>query len=77
MNINFSDTGKIKIDMVDYIRNIIDKCTKNITVAYPTPVSEGLFADEKGNHLLESAENVIKTVNMNMSFFFFSSGHRV
>ena len=70
MNINFSDTGKFKIDMVDYIRNIIDECTKNVTVAYPTPVSEDLFADEKGNHLLESEENVIKTVNMNIKIFY-------
>ena len=70
MNINFSDTGKIKIDMVDYIRNIIDECTKNITVASPTPVSEDLFSDEKGDPLLESAENAIKSGNMNIKIFY-------
>ena len=70
MNINFSDTGKFKIDVIDYIRNIIDECTKNITITSPTPVSEDLFADEKVNPLLESAENAIKTGNRNIKILY-------
>ena len=70
MNINFSDTGKFKIDVVDYIKNIIDQCIKNITVTSPTTVSEDLFADEKGDPLLESAENAIKTRIMNIKIFY-------
>ena len=31
ININFSDAGKVKIDMVYYIRNMIYECTKKIT----------------------------------------------
>ena len=44
MNIDSSYTGKVKIDMVDYIGNMIDECTKNITGTAPTPATEDLFS---------------------------------
>ena len=28
MNIDFSDAGKLKIGMVDYIRNMVGECTR-------------------------------------------------
>ena len=33
--------------MVDYIRNMIDECTKNISGTYPTHVDEYLFSGGK------------------------------
>ena len=47
LNINFYDAGKVKIDMVDYIRNIIDECTENINLISPTPASVYVFNMEK------------------------------
>ena len=47
ININISDKLKVKINMVYYIGNMIDECTKNITQTSQAPAYEDLFADGK------------------------------
>ena len=51
MTIALYDAVKVKIDMVNYIRNMIDKYTKNITGISPTPAIEDLFSGWKCNPL--------------------------
>ena len=62
MNIDFYDVGKEKIDMVDYIGNMIVKCTKNITGTVPTPEDEDLFADGKGDPLPKDKSSEFHTI---------------
>ena len=38
--IDFFDTGKMKIDMVDHIRRITKICSKKINGTAPTPAAE-------------------------------------
>ena len=43
MSIDFFDSEKSKIDMVDYIGKTIENYTENITGTAPTPADEAFF----------------------------------
>ena len=45
MKNDFFDAGKVNIDMIYYIGNMSDECTKRITNTTPKPAAEDLFAD--------------------------------
>jgi hypothetical protein len=44
ININFSDPGMVKFDMIPYIDKIIDAIPEKITGVTSTPAADHLFA---------------------------------
>ena len=68
MNINFSDAVKVNIDMVDYIRDMIYKCTRKITGTYPMPEDELIFDNGKYGPLLKCKADEFPTIIANILF---------
>ena len=51
MRFDYSEPGKVKVDMIDYINAMVDDFTTTIDNTAPTPAAENLFAEGKGDKL--------------------------
>jgi hypothetical protein len=58
MTFDFSEEGKVKIDMIDYINSMVDDFPVKIEGTAPTPAAEDLFAEGSSEKLIKhDAEN--------------------
>ena len=53
MTIDFSEPGKVKFTMHDYIENLLDECTHDMSRTASTPAANHLFQPDAKSELLE------------------------
>ena len=63
MNFDFSEKGKVKIDMIDYVKAMLDEFPVELKDddTAPTPAPENLFAPSEGEDLDKSMAETYHT----------------
>ena len=68
MNIDFSETGKVKFTMVDYIKEMLEELPEDMSGTAPTPAASNLF-DVNEAHCKTTLLTYITTTLQNYYFY--------